>query len=394
MNIYYVDRTLTPHLRSEMKELGIVDGLPFTLSEDFKDDAVINRFLWDLPSGSRRSKNTWKAYSQSLSMFFRFLEGLGVAWQDVKMEDLSLYHRFRRYVDEDNIKPVSSSTWNSDLIAITQFYQWAQDDDIIERLPYRIKSSKNLYGRMVETTNFTERAKKKDIKYISPIDFKNQVAPSLLASRNGLRDESLGLFIISTGVRVSEAIDLKLKQLPNPNDSRFSGKKTCTIKIVGKGQKRRTIRVPKHVLRIIWRYINEDREDIIHKVFGEGRKKRPDKVWLTESGNVPSIRTVEKVFERAGERCDLKLHPHMFRHTFAIFQLSAMIKQSLADENGDLKPVNKINSYQRIYQDPLRQLQKLMGHESMSTTFVYLDYLDEIEELLDEALASWTDALI
>jgi len=394
MDIYYVDRTLTPHLRSEMKELGIVDGLPFTLSADFKDDAVINRFLWDLPSGSRRSRNTWKAYSQSLSMFFRFLEGLGVGWQEVTMEDLSLYHRFRRYVDEDGFKRVSSGTWNSDLVAITQFYQWAQDEDIIEKLPYRIRSSKNLYGRIVETTNFTERSKEKDIKYIAPIDFKRQVAPSLLNSRNGLRDESLALFMISTGVRVSEAVNLKLKKLPNPNDRKFSGKKICTIRIVGKGQKPRTIRVPKHVLRTVWHYVNEDREDVIQKFFGSNRRKKPDKVWLTESGNVPSIRTVEKIFERAGNQCGVKLHPHMFRHTFAIFQLSAMIKKSLNDENGNLKSASRVNSYQRIYQDPLRELQNLMGHESISTTFIYLDYLDDAEEFLDEALEEWTDSLI
>lgn len=393
MDIYYVDKTLTPHLRTEMKELGIVDGLPFTLSADFKDDAVINRFLWDLPSGSRRSRNTWKAYSQSLSMFFRFLEGLGVGWQEVTMEDLSLYHRFRRYVDEGDINPVSSGTWNSDLVAITQFYQWAQDEDLIERLPYRVKSSKNLFGRVVETTNFTERATKKDIKYLSPVDFKNKVAPSLLTSRNGLRDESLALFMIATGVRVSEAINLKLKQLPNPNDCRFSGQKTCTTRIIGKGQKPRYIRIPKHVLRTVWHYINEDREDIIDKFFGRSKRKKPENVWLTEVGKVPSVRTVEKVFERAGERCELKLHPHMFRHTFAVFQLSEMIKQALADQNGNPKPFDKVNAYERIYKNPLEQLKNLMGHEHISTTFIYLQYLDGIEEKLDEALENWTDSL-
>jgi site-specific recombinase XerD len=377
-----------------MRELGIVDGLPFTLDEKFKFDPIINRFLWQLPSGRRASRNTWKAYSQSISMFMRFLAEIDLDWRQVKAEDLSVYHRLRRLSNAEGLEPVGASTWNSDFVAIKLFYDWARDEEIIDKVPYRVKI-RTIHGKKLETTSFNESKKIKDIKYISPIDFKAKVAPALLDSRNGLRDESLGLFLIATGARISEAQNLKIQQLPNPDDARFSGRKTCQFRIVGKGQKQRIIRVPKYVLRNMLHYIEEDRQDAIDTFLSNNRRKikSVENVWLTFQGNKPSIRTLEKVFERAGKKCCLDLHPHMFRHTFAIYQLSAMIKKSLGDESRQRSENGSVNLYKRIYQDPLRQLQKLMGHARISTTFIYLDYLDEIEEMLDEALANWTDSL-
>lgn len=77
----------------------------------------------------------------------------------------------------------------------------------------------------------------------------------------------------------------------------------------------------------------------------------------------------------------------MLRHAFAIHQLTAMIRLLLSD------PVWRAPTqqpYQVLLRDPLRQLQQLLGHASMATTFIYLDCLEEADKLLDDSLGDWT----
>ncbi len=50
-----------------------------------------------------------------------------------------------------------------------------------------------------------------------------------------------------------------------------------------------------------------------------------------------------------------------------------------------------------VAENPLRRLQKLLGHSHVATTYTYLDSLDETNELVDAALercdteATWAD---
>ena len=39
--------------------------------------------------------------------------------------------------------------------------------------------------------------------------------------------------------------------------------------------------------------------------------------------------------------------------------------------------------------DPLQKLQRLMGHASIASTYIYLDSLEESRALVDAAVARW-----
>ena len=46
-------------------------------------------------------------------------------------------------------------------------------------------------------------------------------------------------------------------------------------------------------------------------------------------------------------------------------------------------------AYRRILGDPLQKLQYLLGHASVTSTYIYLDSLAEAQELVEAAADRW-----
>ena len=396
MNIFYIDPNLTPELKDDMKGLGIVDGMPFTVDSAFQVDREINDFLWSLPTPSRQSKNSWKSYAQAISMYFRFLDAAGIEWKNATYDTLLKYYRARRNPMDPSLDQVSSRTWKMDLTAIKCLYKWALENAVIANLPFSLEETNfnnGFYETTIESTGLEERTRQKDIQFIHIKDFKDKLLPALQESRNGVRNTALCLLLISTGLRISEAGNLKLSSLPDPDASKYAGRKTCVMSILGKGKKRRSIRIPKHVLRELYHYIDNERMDSVSRFLkaNKSKKRAPDYVFLSESGRQISIRAMQKLITVGGRKAGIYAHPHIFRHSFAIFQLSAMIRSTV--HNKDIDMGGDMERYRTIFHDPLRDLQRLMGHSSIATTFIYLDYLSEADELVDAAAIEWDKAL-
>lgn len=131
-------------------------------------------------------------------------------------------------------------------------------------------------------------------------------------------------------MRINEANSLLLGDLPDPDAVEWRGKKTVplTLHRGTKGRKVRVIRIPVHVLRTVFRYIAEDRENAVAML---SARERPAELWLSESGRPMKTARWHAVFRRASQRSGVSCTPHMLRHAFAIHQLTAMIQRLLAD---------------------------------------------------------------
>ena len=166
-----------------------------------------------------------------------------------------------------------------------------------------------------------------------------------LSKAEGERNRAMLETMYSCGLRVSELIHLKISDLFF--DEGF-------IKIVGKGNKERFVPIHFSAQKYIILYMNEIRTQLTIK------KDFEDTLFLNRRGKSLSRQMIFMILKALAIKIDLnkKISPHTFRHSFATHLL----------KNGA----------------DLRAIQQMLGHESITTTEVYVhldtSYLKKIVE--------------
>jgi len=153
----------------------------------------------------------------------------------------------------------------------------------------------------------------------------------------GTRDRGMLETLYSTGIRVSELVDLNYDDLEDSSQ--------C-LRVRGKGKRERMVPMGSHALAAVKRYIALAQSDPrFAEQWGAAPAGKP--LFLNKHGGRMSSRSVrrklDKYLKEAG--LDPKISPHTLRHSFATHLL----------ENGA----------------DLRSVQELLGHQSLSTTQVY-----------------------
>jgi len=166
-----------------------------------------------------------------------------------------------------------------------------------------------------------------------------------LSKAEGERNRAMLETMYSCGLRVSELIHLKISDLFF--DEGF-------IKIVGKGNKERFVPIHFSAQKYIILYMNEIRTKLTIK------KGFEDTLFLNRRGKSLSRQMIFMILKALAIKINLnkKISPHTFRHSFATHLL----------KNGA----------------DLRAIQQMLGHESITTTEVYVhldtSYLKKIVE--------------
>ncbi len=163
----------------------------------------------------------------------------------------------------------------------------------------------------------------------------------------GSRDRAMLEVMFSTGVRVSELVDLRL------DDVDFLGE---SIRVRGKGKKERISPVSPSALGALRRYLEIRRTDPRTHQFD------PEVLFINKHGSRLSTRSVrrklDKYLQEAG--LDPSVSPHTLRHSFATHMLN----------NGA----------------DLRSVQELLGHQSISTTQAYTHLINrKVREAYEES---------
>lgn len=122
------------------------------------------------------------------------------------------------------------------------------------------------------------------------------------ALRQADRNRAILLTLLDTGMRASELVGLKLVDLDI---------KSNKIKVLGKGNKERSVPISSRTAQALWRYIAQ-----------RDQQRGLDPVFITSSGAALSRRDLYHRLNEIGKRAGIQnVHPHRFRHTFAIMYL-------------------------------------------------------------------------
>jgi site-specific recombinase XerD len=169
-------------------------------------------------------------------------------------------------------------------------------------------------------------------RFLSTEEVKNLLAAPDTSDPQGMRDRAMLELLYAAGMRVSELASLNLADVENS---------PAQIKVLGKGNKERYVLIGKPAFRAVMTYIREGRPKLIGK-------KTSNAIFLNRFGGRLTVRSVQMTLAKYAMKAGIKgeVTPHVLRHTFATH---------LLDGGADL-----------------RSVQELLGHESLSTTQIYM----------------------
>lgn len=412
--LFYFDKktfnALPPAERSKyqalLRNVIIPSGRPFFLGDDYLPNRELEGFCNYIPGPKRPSKNTWKSYASQIAVFLRFMQAQGKSWLQATKSDLELYFTVRTTGEFQSTRKIKGRSWNVAKAAIVHLYEYAVDEELIVKPPFKYRKHKTFGGNVVESADLGAKSTPEPINFISVTNYKTLWRPLIADGENSQRNLALVDTLIASGLRITEALNIEIHQVPDPDDQRFAGRKSIVLRVVGKGKKPRNVLIPKRIVRAIRFYMEEERAAVLQRVVArkgkvhgkqstmkqstmkQSTKKQPTKVFLARTGKPLSSRVVETLFVVLSKKTGIKLTPHGCRHTYAIYQLEAMIKRMAS--NLKMLRESGADAYRQILNDPLRELQRLLGHSSITSTYIYLDFLEESEALVDESLNEWT----
>lgn len=252
------------------------------------------------------SKNTILAYQADLIAFFEYIEKQDViALDEIRRKDFSSY---TKNLAKNEMNP---STITRKIASIKGFFRYLCYKRIIKTNPSISISPPKLPKKLPRVLTYSELEKIFETK-LTPLDY------------------AIVELLYSSGIRVSELVNLEMKNLDFDQNM---------IKVFGKGSKERMVPIGKKCIKILKNYLKK-RELIALKY-----NSKPY-LFLDSNGKKITRQKVYKIVHSLGENViDKEISPHTIRHSFATHLL----------ENGA----------------DLRVVQELLGHASIVTTQLY-----------------------
>lgn len=265
-------------------------------------------------------------------MISKSLMKIGKPYDQVTADDVRYLLAMR--VQRDGVSKVTA---NGERRALSSFYQWLQSEEILLRNP------------MTKVEAIKEKKTKKTA-------FSKMEIEQIREACRTPREEAMVEVLFSTWARLSEVVQIRLDDIAGEN-----------ITVHGKGEKDRTVYLTPRAKLKVEKYLEERSDDnpylfprakyagdVAAMTKGKSRRKSPE--WYREKSNVDETRhmdqcSLEGVIRNIGKRAGVKkTHPHRFRRTGATMALRSGM--------------------------PLLQVSKMLGHEQIGTTQIYLDISD------------------
>lgn len=276
----------------------------------------INKFLDTIRYEKKYSDYTINGYSKDLDMFLEYLQD-----NNIKSFNKVEYQNIRLYINYMHDNGYSNKTLSRMISALRSLFKYLKSCDYIDNNPMLLVSNPKLPKGLPKCLNFEETEKLLNVFDSSTI---------------GIRDSLILEVLYSTGIRVGEIVNIKIKDID------FSDK---TIKINGKGNKDRIVYYGTRCSELLNKYMDNS--------YNKLNINNLDYLIISKTGKKISDREIRKIVDTAAIKSGLnfKISPHVLRHTFASHMLM---------DGADL-----------------RSVQELLGHENLSTTQIYTHITNE-----------------
>ena len=257
------------------------------------------------------SANTLEAYMRDVEKLTTYLEGAGIALEEVTLDDL---RHFAAGLHDIGISPRSQCRI---LSGVRSLYRFMLADHRIEQDPTELLESPQLGDHLPEV--------------LSTDEVDRMEAAIDLTKWEGHRNRAIIEVLFSCGLRVSELVGLRLSQLYL--DEGY-------VRVTGKGSKERLVPISSRAVKELEFWF----DDRCHMDIKAGEE---DYVFLNRRGAHLTRTMVLIIIKGAAEAAGVSktVSPHTLRHSFA-----TVLLEGGAD---------------------LRAIQAMLGHESIGTTEIY-----------------------
>lgn len=298
-------------------------------------EKYVRDFLEYCEIEKNKSLLTIRNYEHYLARFAAFTKSQNLTRpEDITLDTVRSYRLFlNRLADANTGRPLKLITQNYHVIAVRAFLKYLAKRDIDTLSAEKIELAKNP-AREVEIMNNDEVGRIKAA--VNSED--NEVAR--------LRDSAILELLFSSGVRISELVQLKQKQL-NFDRGEFT--------VRGKGDKLRLVFMSEEAAKMIRAYLKKRSDNnpalfVSHSQIGNSVTKQMESMSAKSDQHTAAgltARSVQRLVKKYAALAGImhKVTPHTFRHSFATDLL-----QNGAD---------------------IRSVQTLLGHASITTTQIY-----------------------
>ena len=259
-------------------------------------------------------------------------ENKHVIVDDITSEDIRLYMAKRLYQDK-----VTKTSVGNEIRAMSSFFSYIFNEELIDKNPMqRIEKIKK------------EKTKKEA--------FTELELEKMRAELKTNREKAIFEVLLSTGCRVAELVNIKTAEINGEE-----------ILVHGKGEKDRTVYLNAKAQWALNEYLSERSDSSPYLFPGgyyekqflrqkSGNKRIKLKEWYKNPNLIDESKhidpgTIESTIRNIGKKAGVQAHPHKFRRTCATFALRRGM--------------------------PIEYVSKMLGHEAISTTQIYLDLSEQ-----------------
>ncbi|MFQ9112427.1 MAG: tyrosine-type recombinase/integrase [Butyribacter sp.] len=290
------------------------------LLEEDRNEYLLKRFIVG-KTVKGCTKRTLQFYKSSVSFIFGYI---GKTVDDITTEDIRLYMAKRLYQDK-----VSKTTVGNEIRCLSSFFAYICAEELMPKNPMlRIDRIKK------------EKTKKEAFTELELEKMRTQLRTK--------REKAIFEILLSTGCRVTELAKIRLAEINGDE-----------ILVHGKGEKDRTVYLNAKGQWALKEYLEERKDNSMYLFPGGYFAKSTPKgkhghrrEWYKYPEFVNELKAIntgaiEAMIRKIGRKVGVKAYPHKFRRTCATFALRRGM--------------------------PIEQVSKMLGHESIETTQIYLD---------------------